>query len=171
MIDPPTRAMPEDVVVEISCDDAGSFGQKGPVLRQRAPQRTELMLATDAGAGVLRPDGEQIACDGPRDVYGGDMANGRVERLRQPGSVAVAGEDGEPFVAIVADPYRVAVHTIERADGGKTLRLCALANDGDIGPQTHDSLELAMQRHSAVPGNESHGLGPGKRNAPGLAEP
>src|SRR5262245_47996488 len=102
----PARSMPEHVVVEVAGDDAGALGEKGFVLGQCASERTQLVFAPYACACVLGPNGKQIALDRSADMDRCDVAKARIEGMRQLRPIAVAGEDGEPLVAIVANPNR-----------------------------------------------------------------
>ena len=116
MIDAPTRAVPEHVVVEISCDDARSLGQKGTVLGECASERTQLMLAAYSPAAVLSPNGKQIVIGRSGDVDRRDMAKRWVKGVGEPRRVAVECENGEPLVAIVTDPNGIAANAAKSAE-------------------------------------------------------
>src|SRR5262245_6560798 len=114
------------------------------------------MLATYAGAAILRPNRKQIAFDRSGHVNGRDMTQRRVERFGQANPIPIVSEDGEPLVGIGAYPDRVGAETIQRAKPSQARRFGALADDGDIRPQAHERIELAIERHTAIPGHKSH---------------
>jgi hypothetical protein len=46
--------------------------------------------------------------------------------------------------------------THHAGEPSKACWFSALADDGDVGLQSEHCIELAMQRHTAIPGNETH---------------
>src|SRR5262245_20942927 len=84
------------------------------------------------------------------------MAQVRVERLAQARRVPIVGEDGEALVGIAAYPDRLRAETIQGTDGHEAPRLGTLANDGDIRAQTAERSQLAVERHTAIPGHKPH---------------
>ena len=74
----------------------------------------------------------------------------------QPHRLAIEGEHREPLVAVVANPDRTGAKV---GGAGKDLQALGggtLADDGDIGLQAQHGVELAMQRHAAIPGGQPH---------------
>src|SRR5262245_63077861 len=135
VFDAPPGPVPKHVSVEVSSDNRRTLREKIPVLLERAPQRAQLVLATDPRAGILRPNRQQIAGDGAGDTNGRDMAQGRVEWLAQLGRISIVGEDGEALIGIAAYPHRVRAETRKGAALREAARLGALADDGDIRPR------------------------------------
>src|SRR6187549_3574478 len=70
--------------------------------------------------------------------------------------MAVEGEDTEAFVRVLADPYRLALEPAVRAAGTQPRGLGAFADHRDVGLQRQQALDLAVERHVAIPGDDPH---------------
>src|SRR5262244_1452008 len=101
MIDAPSRSVPVDVVIEVPGHDAWLLGEEASVFGERAPQRTELMFSVDAAAGVLCPDGQQIALGGAGHANWREAPKGCVKGHGQADAIAVEGKHREALVAVV----------------------------------------------------------------------
>src|SRR5690242_17222081 len=70
--------------------------------------------------------------------------------------MAVEAEDREPLVRVLADPDQAAREGGEVEPLGQTRRRGAFGDHRDIGSEGEQRLELAMEGHGAVPGDEAH---------------
>ena len=157
MIAAPARFVPDDVAVEIARDHRRPLAEEAPVARHGAAQRPELMLARRAGAGVLRPHRQEIAGGRAFDMHGRDVAQRRMVGLGKPRSVAVEGKHAEALVWIASNPHRLTLYPGRSRPLAQALRFGAFTDDGDVGCQVQKGVDLAIERHVAVPGDDSHG--------------
>ena len=117
------------------------------------------MFADAAGTGVLRPYGQQVALGWAVDMDRRDVAQRGMIGLREPHGVAVEGEDREALVRVAANPDGIALHPGRPGAQPQALRLGTFADDGDIRGQIEQHLDLAVECHVAVPGDDPHGAG------------
>src|SRR6266849_784874 len=76
--------------------------------------------------------------------------------LCEPRRIAVEGEDREALVRVASDPYRLVVHPGPFRSQPQALGLRALADHRDVGRQIEQHVDLALERHVAVPGDDPH---------------
>jgi hypothetical protein len=70
--------------------------------------------------------------------------------------VAVEGEHCEALIAVVADPHSIGAEVQRLGESLQARRLGAFADDCDVRLQTQHRIELAMQRHAAIPRGQPH---------------
>lgn len=167
VVDAPARLVPDRVAVEIARDQRGAVAEESLVAHHRPPQWPELVLAMDAAAGVLRPHRQQVERQGAGHMHRRDVTQRRVVPLAEPRLVAVEGEDGEPLVRVGADPDRLALQPLD-ASGLEPRRLGAFADDSYVRFQGQQSLDLAVEGHVAIPGDDPHS--PCPRSVPALRD-
>jgi hypothetical protein len=88
-----------------------------------------------------------------------DVAQRRMIGLSQPNRVAVEGENRETLVRVAADPDGIGLHPGRPGAQTQALRLGTFADDGDVRGQIEQHLDLAVECHVAVPGDDPHGAG------------
>src|SRR5262249_31716389 len=93
---------------------------------------------------------------GTADVNGDDVAKGWKVWLGKARRIAVERENAEPLVAIVTRPYGIAALAHKCAERRQACWFGALADDRHVGPQAHQRMALAVQRHAAIPDDEPH---------------
>jgi hypothetical protein len=59
-------------------------------------------------------------------------------------------------VRVMTDPNSIVAQAVYAGEPSKVCWFSALADDGDVGLQSEHRIELAMQRHAAIPGDEAH---------------
>ena len=148
------------MIVEVTRDDSRGRTQKPAVAPKGPLQESRIVLLQIALAGVLGPDAEQVnglvqtgqPADGDRRhpvqttvmAASVDFEAGRTETGQQ-----------EPLVRIPADPdegrFRQRGSPVE-----KPSRLGRFGDHGEVRAQRHQSVDLAMQRHRAVPRDYAH---------------
>lgn len=69
---------------------------------------------------------------------------------------AAAIVDGEALVGVVTDPNRIAADAIHAGECSQACWFSALADDGDVGLQPKRRIELAINRHAAIPCDQAH---------------
>jgi hypothetical protein len=87
-----------------------------------------------------------------------DVAQRRMIGLSQPNRVAVEGENREALVRVAANPDGIALHPGRPGAQTQAFRLGTFADDGDIRRQVEQPVDLALERHVAVPGDDPHGV-------------